>query len=95
MSSDRPEPDPTRKLLKIFGVTVTEYQARTRQLLEQGAVASTTEEVERVMREAAELSGELNRCLREVTNHVLQLQSDFLMELVAREHSGDQPKGEI
>jgi hypothetical protein len=93
MSIQRSEPDPTRMLLKAFGVTVTEYQARARQLLTRQKAASTRADEERLQREAAELSADLNRALREITNHVLQLQSDFLMELVARPQTGDQPKG--
>ncbi|TMD05895.1 MAG: hypothetical protein E6J01_09070 [Chloroflexi bacterium] len=94
MSTERLEPDETRKLLKGFGVMVTEYQASTRRLLERRAAADTAEAEETIRREAAELSAELNRALRDITNHVLQLQSDFLMELVARQPAGDQ-SGEV
>ena len=90
MSTERLEPDETRKLLKAFGVMVTEYQASTRRLLERRAAAGTAKAEESIRREAAELSAELNRALRDITNHVLQLQSDFLMELVARQPAGDQ-----
>jgi len=90
MSTERLEPDETRKLLKAFGVMVTEYQASTRRLLERRAAAGTAEEEESIQREAAELSAELNRALRDITIHVLRLQSDFLMELVARQPAGDQ-----
>ena len=90
MSTERLEPDETRKLLKAFGVMVTEYQASMRRLLERRAAADTAEAEETIRREAAELSAELNRALRDITNHVLQLQSDFLMELVARQPAGDQ-----
>lgn len=93
MSTEHLEPDATRKLLKTFGVTVTDYQERTRRLLKQRAQARTAEEVERVLRDAAEASAELNRRLQEVTNHVRQLQSDVLMELVARDRAGDQSEG--
>ncbi len=92
MFTERLEADETRKLLKAFGVMVTEYQARTRQLLERRAAGRPAGE-EGIRREAAELSAELNRALRDITNHVLQLQSDFLMELVAREPAGDQSSG--
>lgn len=92
MSTDRLEANATRKLLKAFGVMVTEYQAMTRQLLERQAAARTAGDQERIRREAAELSADLNRALRDITDHVLQLQSDFLMELVAREPAGDQMK---
>jgi hypothetical protein len=92
MSAERPEPDPTRMLLKAFGVTVTEYQAKTRQLIARRKAAATPADEERIQREAAELSADLNLALREITNHVLQLQSDFLVELVARPGTSDQPK---
>jgi hypothetical protein len=91
VSTERLEPDETRRLLMAFGVMVTEYQATTRRLLERRAVAGEAEES--IRREAAELSAELNRALRDITNQVLQLQSDFLMELVARDKAGDQSKG--
>jgi len=91
VSTERLEPDETRRLLMAFGVMVTEYQATTRRLLERGAVAGEAEES--IRREAAELSAELNRALRDITNQVLQLQSDFLMELVARDKAGDQSRG--
>ncbi len=92
MSTQPVEADVIRKLLKAFGVTVTDYQARTRQLLERRAGARTAADQERIRREAAELSADLNRALRDITNHVLKLQSDFLMELVARESAGDQTR---
>jgi hypothetical protein len=91
VSTERLEPDETRRLLMAFGVMVTEYQATTRRLLERRAVAGEAEES--IRREAAELSAELNRALRDITNQVLQLQSDFLMELVARDKAGDQSRG--
>jgi hypothetical protein len=93
VSTQRPEPDETRKLLKTFGVLVTEYQASARRLLERQAAAGTAEAEESIRREAAELSAELNRALRDITTHVLQLQSDFLMELVARDKAGHQSRG--
>jgi hypothetical protein len=93
VSTERLQPDETRKRLKAFGVLVTEYQARTRELMERHAAAGTAEAEDSLRREAAELSAELNRALRDITTHVLQLQSDFLMELVAREPAGDQSRG--
>ena len=92
MFTERLDADETRKRLKAFGVMVTEYQAQARELLERRAAAGTPEAEEVIRREAAELSAELNRALRDITNHVLQLQSDFLMELVAREAAGDQSR---
>lgn len=94
MSVDGVERGATRPLLKAFGVAVTEYQERTRQLLDRRARARTTEEIERILHEAAEASADMNRRLQEITNYVLQLQSDFLVELVARDRTGDQPKAD-
>ncbi len=85
MGEARPEPDPTRKLLKIFGVKVTDYEERTRALLERNQQALSAEVRQEIMREAAELSADLNHWLREMTNHVLALQSDFLRRLVAEQ----------
>ncbi len=82
MSDGKAEPDPTRKLLKVFGVKVTDYEERTRALLERARRPG--EERQAILQEAAELSADLSHWLREMTNHVLQIQSDFLMELVAR-----------
>ena len=77
--------DATRRLLKVFGITVTEYEERTRALLERrrhGALSADQEEDLR--REAAQLTADLHKALREITNHVYQLQSDALMKLVAK-----------
>jgi hypothetical protein len=93
VSTEQPEPDETRRLLRAFGVMVTEYQASTRRLLQRRAAAGTAEAEDSIRREAAELSAELNRALRDITTHVLQLQSDFLMEVGARDTGGDQSRG--
>jgi hypothetical protein len=39
---------------------------------------------EDIRREAAQRTADLHKALREITNHVYQLQSDALMELVAK-----------
>ncbi len=86
MGEARTEPDVTRKRLKIFGIAVTDYEERAQALLEgwrRGGL--TMAEQETLLREAADLTASLHHALREVTNHVWQLQSDFMMELVARE----------
>lgn len=77
--------DATRRRLKVFGITVTEYEERTRALIErrrQGALS--TDQEEDLRREAAQLTADLHKALREITNHVYQLQSDALMQLVAK-----------
>ena len=83
MAEGRREPDPTRRLLKMFGIKVTDYEERAQVLLQRQSAARTAEEREAVMREAAELTADLHHWLRETTNLVLQLESDLLMRLVA------------
>ncbi len=84
MDETRTPVDPTRKLLKMFGVKVTDYEERTRSLLDRHAAAGRSAgDRQAILQEAAELSADLNHWLREMTNHVLQLQSDFLRRLVA------------
>jgi len=75
----------TRKLLKLFGITVTDYEERMRSLMDrrrQGPLP--TDQEEELRHEAAQRTADLHKALREITNHVYQLQSDALMELVAR-----------
>lgn len=81
MDEPRREPDPTRKLLKIFGVKVTDYEERSRGLLERAAGASG-EDRTALLAEALELTADLNRWLREITSHVLETQTRVLSELV-------------
>lgn len=73
-------PDPTRKLLKVFGVKVTDYEAKTDALLARWAAASPTERSE-IAREAAELSADLAHWLRELQTHVLERQERVLAAL--------------
>ncbi len=77
--------DGTRRLLKVFGITVTEYEERTRALIERRRRGGlSTGEEEDLRREAAQLTADLHKALQEITNHVYQLQSDALMQLVAK-----------
>ncbi len=86
MADARPEPDPTRKLLKIFGVKVTDYEERARALMQRfEAGGHSAEARQELLQEAAELTADLNHWLREMTNHVLELQSDFLKRLAAEQ----------
>lgn len=75
--------DPTRRLLRVFGVKVTEYEERTTALLERAAVATEPDERLRLAGEAIELTVELNARLRDVTNHVQETQARVLTELRA------------
>jgi len=73
------EPDPTRKLLKVFGVKVTDYEAKTDALLERTS-ASDADRVA-LLNEALELTADLDHWLREVTSHVLERQERVLTRL--------------
>ena len=70
-------PDPTRKLLKVFGVKVTDYESKTAVLLARWATASSTDR-DAIAREAAELSADLAHWLRELQTHVLERQERVL-----------------
>ena len=75
--------DPTRRLLRVFGVKVTEYEERTAALLERAAAATGRDEKLQLMTEAMELTADVNARLREVTNHVLETQARVMTELRA------------
>lgn len=77
--------DPTRKLLKVFGVKVTDYEERTDELLRRYAAASGESERAALVREAAELTADLDHWLREVQSHVLERQERVLSAM-----AGDQ-----
>ena|ERR671936_2244845 len=78
----------TRARLKAFGVRVTDYEERTRALRERARAANMSPaEQEALQRELAEQTAALHRSLREITEHVYQLQTDALMDLVARPQS--------
>jgi hypothetical protein len=79
------QPDPVRKGLKVFGVAVTDFQAHSMELLRRYRNAGSIAEREALLRESAELTASLHHALARIENQVLQLQSDFLMELVGRE----------
>ncbi|HSF31862.1 MAG TPA: hypothetical protein VLK82_15470 [Candidatus Tectomicrobia bacterium] len=74
----------TRKLLRTFGVTVTNFEERTAQLLEQAKQLHRSEDPEGMLallrdfaRELLDLQG---RWL-EITNHVLSQQRQVLTEI--------------
>lgn len=72
--------DPTRKLLKVFGVKVTDYESRTDALLES-ATGATGEARLALLEEALELTADLDHWLREVSSHVLERQERVLTSL--------------
>ena len=88
MNEERRPMDPTRKLLKVFGVKVTDYEAKTEALLERAKSRPSSEELKAILAEAAELTADIDRWLGEVTAHVLERQRDVL-ERLAKVARGD------
>ena len=82
MEAKRPM-DPTRRLLRVFGVKVTEYEERSAALLERAAAATERDDMLQLVTEAMELTADVNARLREVTNHVLETQARVMTELRA------------
>ena len=77
---DRGPMDPTRKLLKVFGVKVTDYEAKSDALLGRWPGANAAERTA-IQAEGLELSADLAHWLREVTTHVLERQERLLTAL--------------
>lgn len=82
-SEKRQPRDPTRQLLRVFGVKVTTYEERTAGLLEAAAATKDPEELLRLTAEAINLTADLNQRLREMSTHVLDTQARVLGELQA------------
>lgn len=72
--------DPTRKLLKVFGVKVTDYESKSDALIARWAAADAAERAT-IQAEALELSADLAHWLREVTALVLERQERVLTAL--------------
>lgn len=77
---DRGPMDPTRKLLKVFGVKVTDYESKTDELLARWAAANESERAT-IQGEVLELSADLAHWLRELSSHVLERQERVLTAL--------------
>jgi hypothetical protein len=77
---DRGPMDPTRKLLKVFGVKVTDYESKTDELLARWAAANESERAT-IQGEVLELSADLAHWLREISSHVLERQERVLTAL--------------
>ncbi len=78
MEEKREKADPTRKLLKVFGVKVTDYEAKTDELLER---AQRGEDRATILQEVLELTADLNHWLREIQSHVLEREETVLKRL--------------
>jgi hypothetical protein len=77
---DRGPMDPTRKLLKVFGVKVTDYESKTDELLARWGPANERDRAA-IQAEALELSADLAHWLREISAHVLERQERVLSSL--------------
>ena len=70
--------DDTRKLLKIFGVAVTDAEAEVERLVARAgqlSTDSTKEEVAALLKDGADLCRELNTRWLEITERVFEIQS--------------------
>ncbi|MFO7272367.1 hypothetical protein [Sphaerobacter thermophilus] len=85
MQEERQPRDPTRKMLRVFGVKVTQYEERTAALLEQiaAAPADRPEDLLRLAAEVVDLTADMNHHLREMVGHVLNTQQRVLTDLRA------------
>lgn len=73
--------DETRKLLKIFGVAVTDFEAEAEKLAAIAAQLSSgsgQDQVAQLMKDATDLCRELNTRWLEVTQRVFVLQNRLL-----------------
>jgi len=73
--------DETRKLLKVFGVAVTDFEAEADKLAGRAAQLSTTtgkEEIISLVADTTELCRELGQRWLEITQHVFAMQDRFL-----------------
>ena len=83
----------TRKLLKVFGVAVTDAEAEAERLAgaaAQLAASSSKEEVAKILKDSSELCQELSTRWLEITQRVFALQSRLQTQLaeVAKKLSG-------
>ena len=76
--------DDTRKLLKVFGVAVTDAEAEVERLAgtaTQLSASASKEEIARLLKDASELGKELNTRWLEITQRVFAIQSRLQQQL--------------
>ena len=76
--------DDTRKLLKVFGVAVTDAEAEAERLAVTAArlsASASKEEVAKLLKDAGELCQELNSRWLEITQRVFAIQSRLQQQL--------------
>ena len=92
--------DETRKLLKIFGVAVTDFEAEAEKLeaaSTQLIAASAKEQVAKLLNDATELCRELNARWLETTQHIFAIHNRLLArcaDAAARLQVGDTTESE-
>ena len=70
--------DETRKLLKIFGVVVTDFEVEAKKLAvlaDQFSAESSADQVAGLLKDASNICRELNTRWLEVTRHIFELQN--------------------
>jgi len=76
--------DDTRRLLKVFGVAVTDAEAEVEELVARAgplSTDSTKEEIAALLKDGAELCRELNTRWLEITERVFAIQSHLQTQL--------------
>jgi hypothetical protein len=76
--------DDTRKLLKVFGVAVTDAEVEAERLAgaaSQLSAGSSKEEVARILKDSSELCKELNTRWLEITQRVFAIQGRLQQQL--------------
>ena len=76
--------DDTRKLLKVFGVAVTDAEAEAERLAVTAArlsASASKEEVAKLLKDAGELCQELNSRWLEITQRVVAIQNRLQQQL--------------
>ena len=76
--------DDTRKLLKVFGVAVTDAEAEAERLAGTAAQLSASagkEEIARLLKDSSDLCQELNTRWLEITQRVFAIQSRLQQQL--------------
>jgi hypothetical protein len=77
MAEEARVPDQTRRLLKVFGVKLTDYEEKTAALLDGVSDMAPDERLRRVA-EAVALTEDLNTHLGHITSHVANTQNRVL-----------------
>ena len=76
--------DDTRKLLKVFGVAVTDAEAEAQRLgtiSAQLSASATKEEIAKLLKDSSDLCQELNTRWLEITQRVFAIQNRLLQQL--------------